>query len=278
MNETACGNYTLNSQTYTTSGTYTQTLTNAAGCDSTITLNLAINPNPFPTISANGPTTFCQGGSVLLTPTNIVGTATYSWSNSAITQSITVSTDGNYSVTVTDANGCTGNSAATAVTVNNNPATPAIAQSGNTLACSVVGMSNYEWKLNGTNLPACNSQFCSCDQNGFYIVSITDANGCTAISSPFQASGCNVGIEKNRPKPAISIYPNPFDGKFTLSVSSSDLLGIKLEIFNILGEKVHQLIIKSSNQLIDLSYVPKGIYLVKVLSEEKIFMQKIVHQ
>lgn len=44
LNETACGSYTLNGQTYTSSGTYTQTLTNgnAAGCDSTITLNLSI--------------------------------------------------------------------------------------------------------------------------------------------------------------------------------------------------------------------------------------------
>ena len=38
----ACKNYTLNGQTYTTSGVYTQTLTSAAGCDSIITLNLTI--------------------------------------------------------------------------------------------------------------------------------------------------------------------------------------------------------------------------------------------
>ncbi len=42
---TACNTYTLNSQTYTTSGTYVQTLANAnaAGCDSIINLNLTIN-------------------------------------------------------------------------------------------------------------------------------------------------------------------------------------------------------------------------------------------
>ena len=33
----------LNGQTYTQTGTYTQVLTNAAGCDSTITLNLTIS-------------------------------------------------------------------------------------------------------------------------------------------------------------------------------------------------------------------------------------------
>jgi gliding motility-associated-like protein len=38
-----CNSYTLNSQTYITSGTYTQTIPNATGCDSIITLNLTIN-------------------------------------------------------------------------------------------------------------------------------------------------------------------------------------------------------------------------------------------
>jgi hypothetical protein len=36
--------YTLNNQTYTATGTYTQTITNVAGCDSIITLNLVLNP------------------------------------------------------------------------------------------------------------------------------------------------------------------------------------------------------------------------------------------
>lgn len=42
LNVTNCGNYILNGQTYSTSGTYTQLTTNIHGCDSTITLNLNI--------------------------------------------------------------------------------------------------------------------------------------------------------------------------------------------------------------------------------------------
>ncbi|MFM1914910.1 MAG: hypothetical protein RLZZ531_579 [Bacteroidota bacterium] len=45
MTATACNTYSLNNQTYTTSGIYVQTLANAntAGCDSIINLNLTIN-------------------------------------------------------------------------------------------------------------------------------------------------------------------------------------------------------------------------------------------
>jgi len=43
LTESALDSYTLNGTTYTQSGTFTQVLTNAAGCDSTITLNLTLS-------------------------------------------------------------------------------------------------------------------------------------------------------------------------------------------------------------------------------------------
>jgi hypothetical protein len=56
-------------------------------------------------ITANGPTTFCAGGSVTLTAS--AGGASYLWSTSETTPSIIVSASGTYTVTITDANGCT---------------------------------------------------------------------------------------------------------------------------------------------------------------------------
>ncbi|MBM3410333.1 MAG: hypothetical protein FJY18_01725, partial [Bacteroidetes bacterium] len=47
INRTICApnSYTFNGQSYSTQGTYTATLTNAAGCDSVVTLNLTVSPN-----------------------------------------------------------------------------------------------------------------------------------------------------------------------------------------------------------------------------------------
>lgn len=47
LNESACDSYTLNGQTYTQSGMYTQVIPNGSGCDSTITLNLSMDFSPI---------------------------------------------------------------------------------------------------------------------------------------------------------------------------------------------------------------------------------------
>ncbi|HVE61633.1 MAG TPA: T9SS type A sorting domain-containing protein [Chitinophagaceae bacterium] len=78
--------------------------------------DITINSLPTASISAGGPTTFCPGGS--LTLTSSVGDS-YLWSTGETTQSISVNSSGNYTVTVTT-NGCSATSAATTVTVEDN--------------------------------------------------------------------------------------------------------------------------------------------------------------
>jgi len=81
LTASACTSYTLNAQTYTTSGTYTQTRTNAAGCDSTITLNLTIGDAiaPVASLASLAPITDQCSVTALTAPTandNCAGTVT----------------------------------------------------------------------------------------------------------------------------------------------------------------------------------------------------------
>ncbi|MDD3877916.1 MAG: PKD domain-containing protein [Bacteroidales bacterium] len=97
------------------SGTYTVTVTDSRGCEGAASVPVTVNPNPAPTITPSGPTTFCNGLSVNL---NAGGPyIQYNWSNGATSQSINVTTSGTYSVTVSDNFACSG-STSIPVTVN----------------------------------------------------------------------------------------------------------------------------------------------------------------
>lgn len=106
---------TTPSITVKTSGTYTLTVKDATGCSSAVSSQAVIvNPLPAATITAGGPTTFCPSGTVTLTAS--VGSS-YLWSTGATTPSINATSTGNYTVTVTNSNGCSATSAPMAVLV-----------------------------------------------------------------------------------------------------------------------------------------------------------------
>src|SRR3989344_5919219 len=117
---------TTNSITVTQSGNYSVTASNNGCTNTSANTIVTVNALPQPTIAANGTLTFCSGSSVELTSSPA---SSYLWSNGSTAQAITVTTSGNYSVTVTDGNGCEGTSPATIITVNSLPV-PVISASG----------------------------------------------------------------------------------------------------------------------------------------------------
>jgi len=71
----------------------------------------------------------------------------------------------------------------------------------------------------------------------------------------------NVTVNKGK----ISVYPNPSNGVFTLSLSNVTE-NCNVEIYDVLGEKIYsQLIIANSQLTINLSNQPNGIYLYRVI-------------
>jgi photosystem II stability/assembly factor-like uncharacterized protein len=61
----------------------------------------------------------------------------------------------------------------------------------------------------------------------------------------------------------FSLFPNPSTGQFSLNCPSSMVNG-QIKIYNTLGELIQQQIITSSNEQIDLSTRPKGVYFLEM--------------
>ena len=104
-NGAAVSGYNANSYTANASGNYSVTIivNNCPVTSNLVTVTLN-NPPAVPTITSTGSLTYCIGGSVILSAT--AGASSYLWSNGATIQNPTVTVSGNYTVDVSDVNGC----------------------------------------------------------------------------------------------------------------------------------------------------------------------------
>ncbi|MBK8722030.1 MAG: hypothetical protein IPL95_07055 [Saprospiraceae bacterium] len=160
-----------------TSDNYSVTVTNDFGCDAADTISVQVGFKPNPDIK--GVLAICEGTQTKLTAKS--GFTNYQWSTSSTEDSIIVTTKGNYSVTVTDKNGCIGSQQ---VSVTESPS-PKPAITGNLNICegaktdlnAGLGYSKYEWS-NGFK-----SQINPVSTGGTYDVTVTNTAGCTGTSS-----------------------------------------------------------------------------------------------
>lgn len=89
---------TGSSITVTEQGTYSVVVSDSTGCYTiTAPVEITVDPVVTPTVAALSDTVFCQGGSVILSTEDALS---YAWSTGETSSTISVSTTGDYSVTV----------------------------------------------------------------------------------------------------------------------------------------------------------------------------------
>jgi len=103
----------------TTAATFTVTVTNSNGCSGSSSVTTSIYALPEPVIA--GQELPCNGNPALLDAGMY---AAYLWSNGATTQILAVASIGTYTVTVTNANGCTASATYTVIYSGNAPSKP----------------------------------------------------------------------------------------------------------------------------------------------------------
>lgn len=243
ITETACDSYTSPSgnHTWTSSNTYMDTISNAAGCDSIITINLTINN------SSAGTDTRTECNSY----TWIDGT-TYTTNNNSAT----------YNIIGGAVNGC--DSLVTLDLTINNVSDLTTSTSGETITANN-SSSTYRWLdcdddfaiiSNETN------QSFTATSNGSYAVELTE-NGCADTTNC--VSIITVGIIENDFENELLLYPNPTYGDFSIDLGKN-YQAITITITD-LGGKVILSKTFNDSQLLNLKLEePAGIYLLNIES------------
>ena len=182
-------------------GTYTVTVTNS-GC--TATASKTITTNPLPTAAIAGSNSVCTGSTIPITAS---GGTSYTWSNGANGAVNNVSA-GTYTVTVTNANGCT-NVATKAISALSLPqvniTTSPINECSLLLTATATGGTGsytYQWWDNSTAQTYIATTAVTAQ------VAATDANGCQALA--------NITLTYNQ------VAPANFDGTYTVGAMGAN--------------------------------------------------------
>ncbi|MDD3861064.1 MAG: PKD domain-containing protein, partial [Bacteroidales bacterium] len=107
---------------------------------------------------------------------------------------------------------------------------------------------------------------------GNYSVMVLDAAGCI-VTSPFVVTWYT-GIADNQS--VMSIYPNP--ARNEINVSTRGIIADYIDIVNVLGQSIMKVNPNSDITNINISKLEKGIYMVRVYSEGKEFVTKLIIQ
>jgi hypothetical protein len=200
-NGTTISGATSNSYAAAQSGSYTVVVTRSGCAVTSSATSVTVSTTAVTaTISAGGTTTFCTGGSVLLTSSTGAGYS-YAWKRNGTaisggtSSTYSASLAGSYTVTITSG-GCSATSSTTTVTVNA-PPTATVTAAGSTSICAggnVVLNANtgtghsYLWKRNGTTISGATASSYTATQAGSHTVTVTKS-GCSTTSS-----GVNVSV------------------------------------------------------------------------------------
>ena len=256
--------------TATTDGDYSVDVTlNGCTVSSTctnITLAVSISSNDADNI-------LCPNGSLILTSTKLTGNL---WSNGPATQSITVTTPGDYSVTV---NGVTSNIITVTLQALDNSVSltgisglTAVSQSG----------AGYQWvdcANNNSNIVGAVGQVFTPTVNGNYGLIVT-INGCNSPVSACTAIG-NVGLNENEAFSSFSVYPNPAAENIAIDFSLRAESAVNVSITDLSGKVVYTSNLGNkaagaSSLNVNTAAFANGIYVVNVLTNNGIATEKLV--
>lgn len=275
-------NDTLQSITVNSTGTYTVTVTNIYGCSSTA--NQTVTVYNLPPIDAGLNDSTCLSTNINLQAS---GGVNYIWHPGTSLSDSTVAnpTAGpvlstTYTVIGTDAGGCQSIDSVT-ITVLGNPNVPSIVKGNDTLFANPTTYASYQWYLNGAPISGATDSIYIYTQNGTYYLEVSNAFGCSAVSTTIIISDA-IGINELSNTLMANIYPNPASENLFIDFYSKKENVVQLTITDITGRNVYNesiaLYTGMNKKQINIDSFNKGIYMVQFVTENGIKTEKLIIQ
>jgi hypothetical protein len=135
---------------------------------------------------------------------------------------------------------------------------------------------SYQWYNGTTLISGATQQSYTPPSTGTYSVLVTDSNGCTQLSAPFDADGVSTISDFAQ----VSVYPNPANGSISVAINTNEKSNISIGLFDIIGNEVSTIFSGSENagnyvHQASVAGLSSGIYLVKISDGTSTIMRRI---
>lgn len=276
---------TASNLSVTKSGNYTVEVTDKTGCTVSSSIDITQVTNLPVTVSGNN--SICSGQSTNLTATVSGGVSpfTYQWKNSssnvgANTSTFSANAEGLYNVSITDSKGCTGTSSnylvtqkpSPDVTITKNASTDIL--TGGNVILSVPSATNqsYQWLKNSFAINGATNNSYTASEAGKFSVTV-NRNGCIATS---EAISVNIILANELPNPnEFKVFPNPVENSIKVNFLETIQKTAKLHLISSSGTIIKKWTVNQQENILNVSEVPNGIYLLQVEFNGKNVIQKL---
>ncbi len=262
--------WSVNQGLVKSAGIYNVTVTDKNGC-SFVKVNTIVANTTTPDLTLSAENITCAKSLAKMKASSSVTNATFAWSGpnfKSNKKDTSTYVSGVYTCSVTNtANSCIATKSVT-ITENGGNAPLQVSLKSQTNASDIANGGkaeievkfgtlpyNYIWRDSQNKIIGSNAPNISGLVKGIYTCEVSDANGCKSL---FTVEIKQILATNNIDNQlVISIFPNPAHDVINIQSEES----LPLVIYSLMGKS---LFVAQTNQMLDISFLPQGIYVVKI--------------
>ena len=256
---------------------YTVVVMDSVGCTDTAMVTLTEPTTIVLTDTVNN--VLCNGdstGMAIVMATGGTPAYSYAWSNGMTSDTIMNAAAGSYTVTVTDANGCMEMLTSTIVEPTALDVTITDNGDGTAYATATGGTAGYAFLWDAAAGNQTTDTATALIHNGTYMVTVTDANGCTDTASVVInfISINNIANLSN-----LNLFPNPTSANVFVELELIENADVQINITNSIGQLViskELTNVQSEKVELNTSTLASGVYMVQFTIGTELVSRKFI--